>query len=147
MEEHFGDAARAVRERQPGESAVDAVRRQFLEMVAGRDPSVGLTPGRSPVRCARSCRRHRVLMERAFLAAQKGTRELAELLAGDAGDRMLATVAAASLSAARDALIEEHHRRLAAGETPEQVAADAAERARAAFGLVENGLKDYAVRA
>ncbi|MGW1038767.1 TetR family transcriptional regulator [Streptomyces sp. NPDC002547] len=42
MVEHFSDAARAVRDRACGESAVDAVRRQFLEMVEGRDPSVGL---------------------------------------------------------------------------------------------------------
>src|SRR3954452_12818478 len=41
-EEHFGDAARAFREREPGESAVDAVRRQFLDMVEARDPSIGL---------------------------------------------------------------------------------------------------------
>jgi len=147
MEEHFSDTARAVRGRRPGESAVDAVRRQFLEMVEERDPSVGLNPEASTRQVRELVLRTPVLMERAFLAAQKGTRELADLLAAETGDMMTATIAAATLSAARNALIEEHHRRTAEGETPDQVAADAAERARHAFALVENGLKDYAVKA
>ncbi|MFF8431550.1 MULTISPECIES: TetR/AcrR family transcriptional regulator [unclassified Streptomyces] len=146
MEEHFGDAARAVRERQPGESAVAAVRRQFLEMVQSRDPSIGLNPEPFARQVRHLVRETPVLMERAFLAAQKGTRELAALLAAETGDRMQATIAAATLSAARNALIEEHHFRIAEGESTDQVAADAAERARAAFALVENGLKDYAVK-
>lgn len=146
MEEHFGDAARAVRERQPGESAVAAVRRQFLEMVESRDPSIGLNPEPISRQVRELVRETPVLMERAFVAAQKGTRELAGLLAAETGDLMQATIAAATLSAARNALIEEHHRRIAEGVSPDQVAADAAERARVAFGLVENGLKDYGVK-
>ncbi|MFF3873236.1 TetR/AcrR family transcriptional regulator [Streptomyces sp. NPDC001978] len=146
VEEHFGDAARAVRERAPGESAVDAVRRQFLAMVDARDASVGLH--REPF--ARQVRQlvlnTPVLMERAFLAAQKGTRELAAQLAEETGDPTLAPIAAATLSAARSALIEEHHRRLDAGENPDEIAADAPERARHAFGLIEKGLKGYAVK-
>ncbi|MET9912226.1 hypothetical protein ABZZ74_36425 [Streptomyces sp. NPDC006476] len=51
------------------------------------------------------------------------------------------------LSAARNALIEEHHARIARGETADEVAADAAERARQAFDLVEKGLSGYAVKA
>ncbi|MEU8029178.1 helix-turn-helix domain-containing protein [Streptomyces sp. NPDC049099] len=147
MEEHFGDTARAVRERQPGESALDAVRRQFLEMVESRDPSIGLNPEPTARQVRQLVRDTPVLMERAFVSFQKGTRELAALLAAETGDLMQATVAAATLSAARNALIEEHHRRIAEGESPEQVAADAVERARTAFGLVENGLKGYAVKA
>ncbi|GAA3103087.1 hypothetical protein [Streptomyces echinatus] len=45
--------------------------------------------------------------------------------------------------------MEERHRRIGAGESVDQVAADAADaadRARRAFGPVEKGLKDYAVR-
>ncbi|MFE1314980.1 TetR/AcrR family transcriptional regulator [Streptomyces sp. NPDC058755] len=146
MEEHFGDAARAVRERQPGESAAAAVRRQFLEMVESRDPSIGLTPDPLARQVRELVRETPVLMERAFVAAQKGTRELAALLAAETGDLMQATIAAATLSAARNALIEEHHRRIGEGESADQVAADAAERARVAFALVENGLKDYGVK-
>ncbi|OIJ67077.1 TetR/AcrR family transcriptional regulator [Streptomyces mangrovisoli] len=147
MEEHFSDAAQAVRERAPGESAVDAVRRQFLTMVEARDPSVGLNPEPFGRQVRRIVTETPVLMERAFLAAQKGTRALAALLAEETGDPMLATVVAATLSAARNALIEEHHARIEAGESPDTVAADAAERARRAFGLIENGLTGYATRA
>ncbi|MFJ9816119.1 TetR/AcrR family transcriptional regulator [Streptomyces sp. NPDC101151] len=147
MEEHFGDTARAVRERQPGESAVAAVHRQFLELVEVRDPSIGLNPEPFARQVRQLVVETPVLMERAVLAAQKGTRELAGLLAAETGDLMGATVAAATLSAARNALIEEHHHRIAEGESPDRVAADAPERAGLAFGLVANGLKDYAVKA
>jgi AcrR family transcriptional regulator len=147
MEEHFGDAARAVRERRSGESAVDAVRRQFLEMVEVHDPSVGLHSEPFAHQVRRLVIETPVLMERAFLAAQKGTRDLAAVLAQETGDAMLAMVAAATLSAARNALIEEHHSRLDAGESPEAVAADTARRAGEAFGLIEEGLSGYAVKA
>ncbi|MFJ9543586.1 TetR/AcrR family transcriptional regulator [Streptomyces sp. NPDC101225] len=147
MEEHFGDAARAVRERAPGESAVQAVRRQFLEMVGARDPSIGLNPQPFARQVRQLVRDTPVLMERAVLAAQQGTRDLAALLAEETGDLMLATVAAAMLSAARNALVEEHHLRIGEGEHVDAVAADAAERAEQAFALVERGLADYARKA
>ncbi|WP_330305668.1 MULTISPECIES: helix-turn-helix domain-containing protein [unclassified Streptomyces] len=147
MEEHFGDAARAVRDRQPGESAVEAVRRHFLEMVESRDPAVGLNSEPFARQVRGLVMETPVLMERAFLAAQKGTRDLAAALAEETGDLMLGTIAAAMLSAARNALIEEHHRRVDAGESVDTVAADAAERAERAFALVEHGLGDYARKA
>ena len=56
-------------------------------------------------------------------------------------------IAAATITAARNVLIEEHHRRIDAGESVDAVAADAAERARSAFALVENGLGEYARKA
>ncbi|MER6030493.1 helix-turn-helix domain-containing protein [Streptomyces sp. NPDC001851] len=147
MVEHFSDAARAVRDRAPGESAVAAVRRQFLEMVERRDPAVGLHGEPFARRIRAVIMATPVLRERAFVESEKGGRELADLLTEETGDATLALITAATLTAARNALIEEHHRRIDAGETVDQVAADAAERARHAFGLVENGLKDYAVKA
>ncbi|MFL4949525.1 TetR/AcrR family transcriptional regulator [Streptomyces sp. MMS24-I31] len=144
--EHFGDVARAVRERGPGESAVEAVRRQFLEMIEARDPSVGLNSEPLSRQVRRLVADTPVLVERAFVSFQKATRGLAAILAEETGDPMLATVAAAMLSSARNALIEEFHRRIAEGETPDEVAADATERAHRAFALAENGLRDYARR-
>ncbi|MDV9173325.1 helix-turn-helix domain-containing protein [Streptomyces sp. W16] len=143
MEEHFGDAARAVRERAAGESAVDAVRRQFLEMVATRDPAVGLHTEPFARQLRELVMATPVLKERAFLAAQRGTRDMAAHLAEETGDLMLAMVAAAMISAARNALIEEHYHRIDAGEPVTTVAADAPERAERAFALVEHGLGDY----
>ncbi|MFI9566978.1 TetR/AcrR family transcriptional regulator [Streptomyces rishiriensis] len=146
MEEHFSDAARAVRERRRGESAAEAVRRQFLEMVEGRDPAIGLhgEPLAREIRAVILATP--VLRERAYVLSEKGARELAGLLAEETGDETLAVIAAATLTAARNALVEEHHRRIAAGESVDEVAADAAERARKAFALVEAGLGDYARR-
>lgn len=43
MEEHVGDVARTVRDRAPGESALAAVRGQFVAAVERRDPSVGMS--------------------------------------------------------------------------------------------------------
>ncbi|MEU9149442.1 helix-turn-helix domain-containing protein [Streptomyces sp. NPDC048417] len=146
VEEHFGDAARAVRDRRPGDSAVEAVRRQFLEMVENRDPSIGLHADPVSHQLRRLILETPALTERVFLAMQKGTREMAALLAEETGDLMLATIAAAMLSNARNALIEEHQRRLAEGEDIDIIAADAPERACAAFGLVEKGLRGYAVK-
>ncbi|MEU1181783.1 helix-turn-helix domain-containing protein [Streptomyces sp. NPDC005820] len=144
MEEHFFDAARAVRERPSGESAVEAVRRQFLEMVEARDPAVGLHGEPFARRIRSVVMATPVLRERAYLLSEKGARELADLLTEETGDATLAVIAAATITAARNALVEEHHRRIDAGETVDAVAADAAARARSAFALVEGGLQDFA---
>lgn len=146
MEEHFSDPARAVRERAPGESAVEAVRRQFLEMVESRDPSIGLHAEPFARRIRTVIMATPVLRERAYLSSEKGARELADLLTEETGDRTLALIAAATLTAARQALVEEHHLRIDAGESVDEVAADAAERAEKAFALVEQGLGGYARR-
>ncbi|MEU9990700.1 helix-turn-helix domain-containing protein [Streptomyces sp. NPDC048045] len=147
MDEHFGDAERAVRERGAAESAVEAVRRQFLEMIEARDPSIGLHGDPFFLKVRRLVEETPVLMERAVVAAQRGIRDLTALLAEETGDELLATIAASTLSGARNALIQEHHRRLAAGESPDAVAAGAVERAHRAFDLVENGLRGYALKA
>ncbi|MCX5284284.1 MULTISPECIES: TetR/AcrR family transcriptional regulator [unclassified Streptomyces] len=146
MEEHFGDAARAVREREPGESAVDAVRRQFLDMVEARDPSIGLNT--EPF--ARTLRtlvgETPALRERALIASHRGEEELVRTLAEESDDPVLAAIAAAQLISARNALVEAHHRRINDGESPEAVAEDAADQANRAFDLIERGLAGYAVR-
>lgn len=147
MEEHFFDAVRAVRERAPGESAVEAVRRQFLEMVEGRDPAIGLHSEPFARRIRTVILETPVLRDRAYLLSERGARELADLLAEETGDATLAVIAAATITAARNALIEEHHHRIDAGESVDAIAADAAERARSAFALVENGLGEYARKA
>lgn len=106
----------SIAEMQASTPAVEAVCRQFLELTEERDPSVGLNPEPFARQVRQLVMETPVLMERAFL------------------------------SAARNALVEEHHRRVGAGESPEEVAADAPARVRSAFGLVEKGLKDYAVK-
>lgn len=146
MEEHFSDPARAVRERPPGESALEAVRRQFLEMIEARDPSVGLNAEPFARRIRSVILATPVLRERAYLTAEKGARELADLLIEETGERTSSLIVAATLTTVRQVLVEEHHLRIDAGESVEEVAADAAERAERAFALVEGGFAGYAVR-
>ena len=146
MEDHFSDPARAVRDRKPGESAVDAVRRQFLEMIDGRDPSIGLNAEPFARRIRSVIMATPVLRDRAYVSAEKGALELADLLTEETGDRTLALIAASTLTHVRQALVEEHHLRIDAGESVDEVAADAAERAERAFALVAGGLSGYAVR-
>ncbi|SNX62279.1 TetR family transcriptional regulator [Streptomyces sp. TLI_55] len=146
MEDHFSDPAHAVRDRKPGESAVDAVRRQFLEMIDGRDPSIGLNAEPFARRIRSVIMATPVLRDRAYVSAEKGALELADLLTEETGDRTLALIAASTLTHVRQALVEEHHLRIDAGESVDEVAADAAERAERAFALVAGGLAGYAVR-
>lgn len=121
----------------PGESAVEAVRRQLLDMIEARDPSVGLHSEPFARRIRTVVMATPVLRERAYLLSEKGARELADLLTEETGDTTLALIAAATLTAARQALVEEHHLRIDAGETVDEVAADAALLAERAFALVE----------
>ncbi|MFK8847601.1 hypothetical protein [Streptomyces sp. Ac-502] len=87
------------------------------------------------------------LLLRAYANRMHGLQQLAEVLAAETGgDRMEAQVAAGQLMAARNALINENHRRLLAGESADAVYPDAVAAARRAFGLVEQGLGDYATR-
>ncbi|OKI00301.1 TetR family transcriptional regulator [Streptomyces sp. CB02923] len=147
MEHHADDAARAVRERGPGESALAAVYRQFVELLEQRDPSVGLSDNSEVLNIRRLIVETPDLLLRAHASRMHGLRQLAEVLAQESdGDRMSAQVAAGQLMAARNALINENHRRLLAGESADAVYPDAVAAARRAFGLVERGLGDYALR-
>ncbi|WP_369211827.1 TetR/AcrR family transcriptional regulator [Streptomyces flavofungini] len=143
MEEHVADAADAVRDRRPGESAVDALRRQFLARVDGRDPSVGLSDDVRLVRLHRLIGETPALARRVMLFRLRGVDLLAEVLTEETGDRLMADIAARQLMAARDAVILENHRRLLAGDRAEDMAADCAALAERAFDLVEKGLQGY----
>lgn len=143
MEEHVADAADAVRGRGPGESAVDALRRQFLAGVAGRDPSIGLSDDPRLLQMRRLISDTPALARRTLIFQMRGVELLADVLAEETGDRLLAGVAAQQLVAARDAVILENHRRLLAGDRAEDMADDCAALAERAFDLVEKGLQGY----
>ncbi|MEU1119099.1 MULTISPECIES: TetR/AcrR family transcriptional regulator [unclassified Streptomyces] len=143
MEDHVGDPADAVRHRAPGESAVAAVRRQFLAKIAERDPSIGLSGDPRLLQLRQLIGDTPALARRAMIFQMRSTELLADALAEETGDRLMAGIAAHQLTAARDAVILENHRRLVAGDSVDAMADDCAALAARAFDLVEKGLQGY----
>ncbi|QLY30633.1 TetR/AcrR family transcriptional regulator [Nocardia huaxiensis] len=138
--------AQTVRERQPGESALAALRRGYLAWLAERNPIQGFAGpafGRlmldSPALAARVREFH-----------EEREHRLAEVLAEEtqaaAGD-FTPRIAAALLGSVHRALFEETLRRTVAGEDNDAIAAIVTEYAQAAFDTLEPALGGYAVRA
>ncbi|MEU4346676.1 helix-turn-helix domain-containing protein [Streptomyces sp. NPDC023838] len=147
VEEHIFDVAEVVRERPPGESAVAAVRRHYLRAVEERDPSIGLDDEPLVVQLTRLIMETPVLLTRAHAALVHSSELVAEVLAEETGDLVMAQVAAAQVMGTRATLVRENHRRLLRGDPAEEIARDAAQLAVRAFDLVEHGLGDYATKA
>lgn len=146
MEEHIGDAARIVRDRDPGESAVAAMRRHFLAAVERRDPSVGMSDFPVALGLVRLIQRTPALLARAHAFFVRTLDELTDVLIEEGEEPAIARVVASQLLGTRNALITENHRRLLAGESADAIAADAVMLAGRGFDLLEKGLGDYASR-
>ncbi|MBD0744076.1 TetR/AcrR family transcriptional regulator [Streptomyces sp. CBMA152] len=147
VEEHIHDAARTVRDRAPGESAVQAMRRHYLRSVDERDPSIGMSDTPLVLQLLRLIMETPVLLTRAHAALVRSSDLVAEVLAEETGDQVMARVAAAQLMAVRATLISENYRRLLLGDPADAIAPDAVRLAIEAFDLVEHGLGDYATKA
>lgn len=147
MEEHIGDAARVVRDRARGESAVAGVRRHFLAAVEDRDASVGMSDSPVALGLLQLIEQTPTLLTRAHAFFVRSFDQLTDVLVEEGQEPAIARIAAAQLIGTRNALITENHRRLLAGEPVEVIAADAVVLAERGFGLLENGLGDYATRA
>jgi AcrR family transcriptional regulator len=150
MEAHVADPARIVRERQPGESAVAALRRHFLAGLAARDPSVGLNDDPAVLRVQRLIRTTPALLIRAYDSLFRSEELLSQELGGPpegSVSGLTARVAAAQIIAIRNVLIGEIVRRLLAGESAEEVYPGAVRDAQQGFDLLEGGLGDYHTRA
>ncbi|RMI32966.1 TetR/AcrR family transcriptional regulator [Nocardia stercoris] len=149
MEEHLGELAAVVRERERGESVVAAVRRHFRAALADFDPASGLNDQTGVLDVQRLVRQTPALAQRAHDFHNRAQELLAAELVTEAGDSdpTTARVVAALLVAARRALVAENHRRLLAGESADQVLPDAITAADNAFELLERGLGDYGTRA
>ncbi|MGB8945404.1 MAG: TetR/AcrR family transcriptional regulator [Streptomyces sp.] len=143
MEEHVGDPARAVRERRPGESAVAAMRGQFLEQIAGRDPSIGLSGDPRTLKVRQLISETPTLAHRMVIFHMRSVQLLADALAEETGDMLLARVAASQLIGARNALIVDNHQRTLVGDPLDEIAKDCAEATERVFGQVEKGLQGY----
>ncbi|MFD0899056.1 TetR/AcrR family transcriptional regulator [Actinomadura sediminis] len=137
--------ATIVREREPGESALAALRRAFLAAVAERNPVIGFSGPAfarmimdSPALVARLREFHD---DREKLLGDR----LAEETGAAPGD-ILPRVAAAQLGAVHRLLFEEILRRTLDGDGDDAVAAAVERDARIAFDALEPSLGDYAVR-
>ncbi|MFJ7497234.1 TetR/AcrR family transcriptional regulator [Streptomyces sp. NPDC097727] len=146
MEEHIGDVARVVRDRGPGESALAAVRRQFLAAIEARDPSVGLSDAPVVLGLRRLIQETPALLIRAHAFSMRSFDLLAEVLVEEGEEPSIARIAAAQLIATRNALISANQIRLLAGEPADAVAPDAVALAERGFDLLHQGLGGFATR-
>lgn len=147
LADHVDEPARVVRERAAGESALAALRRQFLAALAERDPATGLNDV-PRVRATQALMMGTpALMMRVLDYAARSrdalTEAFAEHTGADPGD-LTARLAAAQVMGVRLALITENGRRMSAGESADAVYPDAVAAANLAFDLLERGLGDYA---
>ncbi|KAB2342145.1 TetR/AcrR family transcriptional regulator [Actinomadura rudentiformis] len=137
--------ARTVREREPGESALDALRRAHLAAIAARDPVIGF----SGPEFARMIIGSPALVARLREFHEEREAALATALAKETGagpGAILPRVAAAQLGGVHRVLFEETLRRTVEGQPNEKIAAALAEDAAIAFAALEPSLGAYAVR-
>lgn len=137
-------AAQVVRDRRPGEGAVAAVRRDFLDALDTRHWRYGLNEGGDLF--ARLVSESPSLQAR--LKAMHDRREalLAETLAEESGadpDDLTPAIVAAQLLAVTRIVAGQAVRRKLAGESWDAIAPDATRQAERAFDLLESGVGDY----
>ena len=147
MEEHNDEPARVVRERAVGESAVAALRRQFLAALAERDPATGLNDTPNVLSGQRLILTTPSLRQRAYAFFVQSQGLLAKEFAAQTGeDDLTAHIAAAQTMGVRYALVAENIRRLLDGETADAAYPGAVANAEHAFRMLETGLGDYCTR-
>jgi AcrR family transcriptional regulator len=136
--------ADAVSARSPGESLLDAVRRDYAEALARGDVTLGV----SGQRFARIVADSDVLAERLREILDLREQALAAAIAAETGeDSVLDRFVAAQLASVHRVLYAEASRRSLAGESREEIRAVLAAEAARAFGLLEPALGGYRVKA
>ncbi|WP_396452882.1 TetR/AcrR family transcriptional regulator [Actinomadura sp.] len=144
-EEFTGLLARTVAERAPGESALAALRRAFLDAAARHDPVIGF----SGPDFARMITESPALVARLRELHEERENALAAVLAAETAahpDDPLPRLAAAQLAAVHRVLFQEALRRTLDNEPDEEIAAALAKSARMAFDMLSPALSGYAVR-
>ncbi|QKG22433.1 TetR family transcriptional regulator [Actinomadura verrucosospora] len=144
-EEFVAQPARTVAARAPGESALAALRRAFLEAVDRRDAVIGF----SGADFARMISESPALVARLREFHEERERALAAVLAEEGGtspDDVVVRVVSAQLIGVHRVLFEETLRRTIAGEDHDEIAAALTGAAKDAFDLLEPSLGSYAVR-
>ncbi|MBG0826431.1 TetR/AcrR family transcriptional regulator [Planomonospora sp. ID67723] len=137
--------ARTVREREPGESALAALRRAYLAAAAERDPVIGF----SGPAFARMISDSPALSARLREFHDERERALADALAEETGagpGDILPRVAAAQLGGVHRLLFDETFRRTVGGQDGEEIATVLTGYIGTAFDALEPSLGGYAVR-
>ncbi|MCP3798384.1 TetR/AcrR family transcriptional regulator [Allokutzneria sp. A3M-2-11 16] len=137
--------AGTVRDREPGESALAALRRAYLAGIAERNPIIGF----SGPEFARMITDSPALVARLREFHDDREKALAVVLAEETGaepDDIRPRVAAAQLAAIHRLLFDETLRRTLDGHDNDEIARIVDGYARVAFGALEPALGDYAVR-
>ncbi|MER6499158.1 helix-turn-helix domain-containing protein [Streptomyces sp. NPDC001455] len=146
MAEHIGDVAGVVRDRAPGESALSAVRVQFLAAIERRDPSVGMSDVPMVLDMRRLIQETPALLIRAHALSLRSHELLAHVLTEEGEEPPIARIAAAQLISTRNSLIHANQLRLLAGEPADAIAGDAVALAERGFDLLAHGLGAFAIR-
>ncbi|MFG2001576.1 TetR/AcrR family transcriptional regulator [Spirillospora sp. NPDC048911] len=140
-------AARALRERGPGETAVAVFRREFLDGLDRNSYQTGFHEGAE--HWARTVRASPALTARAREIGLEAQAVVAEQLAEETGadpDDVTPRVAAAMIFAAHWELIDDIQRRKLAGQSLAEMRDAVYANAHRVFDLLEQGLGDYAAR-
>ncbi|SEG76162.1 transcriptional regulator, TetR family [Actinacidiphila yanglinensis] len=141
--DHEDEAARVVREREPGESPVAALRRHFLALLRAFDPIAGLTDIEEVLAFRRMVLSTPSLKLRLLEQWSRGEESLARALAealDRPADALLPAALAAQVIAVQRVLSGRNLERMLAGERPADVLAECTAEAEAAFGLLEAGV-------
>ncbi|CAL9546180.1 hypothetical protein SUDANB1_04333 [Streptomyces sp. enrichment culture] len=135
--DHEGEAARVVA--QAGGTAVEALRRHFLEGLERGDPVTGLSDHPDVLAFHSLLYGTPSLVARAHTHQERSEAALAEVLGGDLDARL----AAGQIMAVLRVLALENWRRIAAGERVADVRPDALAAAERAFGRLAAGLPPH----
>jgi AcrR family transcriptional regulator len=141
--DHEEEAARVVRDRPVGESPLDALRAHFLAGLEARDPVTGLNDAPEVVALYRMMQASPTLSVRLLGFAARRAEALAEALAAatdGSPDDVTVQVAAHLVTTTLRVLADENVRRIAAGETSDQVRPDAVAAAERAFTMLRDGI-------
>ncbi|RVX41789.1 TetR family transcriptional regulator [Nonomuraea polychroma] len=136
--DHEGEAARVVRGRASGEVPLEALRRHFLDGLAGRDPVTGLNDHPEVMAFHRMVFSTPSLVARLFQHMSRDERALAEAL-GESMDDLTASLLAAQVLAAQRVLARRNWQLLAEGRPLREVEPEAVRAAERAFALLSAG--------
>lgn len=139
--DHQNEGARVVADRPTGQSALNALEEHFVQALAERDPSAGLTDVPHIVGFYRMITETPALNARLYRFNVAGGEALAQALIDTADtEPMFAMLAAAQLVSVRWTLAQDNIRKIEAGATADELYPAAVRNARRAYTMLREGL-------